>query len=540
MSLQLPPHPSITTCEGPVVLLILDGVGIGKPDDSNAWHCANTPFLDHLKTLPTYCELKAHGTAVGMPSDDDMGNSEVGHNTLGAGRIFDQGSALVKTALENKTLFSSETWKNGIHNCISNKSTLHLIGLLSDGNVHNHIDYQIKLINQAINDGITRIRLHCLLDGRDVPARSAKTYIGTLNKTLHAHQEKGIDIHIASGGGRMITSMDRYNADWRIVERGYNAHVHGIGHAFSCIEEAIDHAYQDPTITDQYIPPFVIHKNNNPIGKIQTNDTVFLTNFRGDRAIELSEAFEADSFTHFDRGKRPNVFFAGMMQYDGDRHIPHNFLIAPPAISKTLGEYFTASNIKTLALSETQKFGHVTYFWNGNKSGYLDKTLENYIEILSDTIPFDQKPDMKAHEITSAFLTELEKNTFDFARINFPNGDMVGHTGNFKATVQTMETVDTCVKQIVEAINAQQGITVILADHGNADEMHVIKDGKKEIKTAHSLNPVPFAILDSRPSHPYKLNLPKNPGLANVASTLCNLLGYISPTKYEESLIKSI
>jgi 2,3-bisphosphoglycerate-independent phosphoglycerate mutase len=236
--------------------------------------------------------------------------------------------------------------------------------------------------------------------------------------------------------------LDRYNADWRIVERGYNAHVHGIGNAFSCIEDAIDHAYQDAAITDQYIPPFVIHKNNSPIGKIQTNDTVFLTNFRGDRAIELSEAFEADRFTHFDRGKRPNVFYAGMMQYDGDRHIPNNFLVSPPAISKTLGEYFAASNISTLALSETQKFGHVTYFWNGNKSGYINKQLETYIEIPSDTLPFDQKPDMKAYEITNTLLKHLDKDNFKFARINFPNGDMVGHTGNFKATVQAMETVD--------------------------------------------------------------------------------------------------
>lgn len=325
MTYTLTPHPKIPAPEGPLVLLILDGVGIGKADESNAWHMANTPFLDNLKTLPTYCELKAHGTAVGMPSDDDMGNSEVGHNTLGAGRIFDQGSSLVQQALKTGDLFESAAWKDGIAQCHRHKSTLHMIGLLSDGNVHNHIDYQVRLIQQAAEEGVTRIRLHCLLDGRDVPAHSAKTYTEILAKTLSELREKNIDIAIASGGGRMITSMDRYNADWRIVERGYNAHVHGIATPFSSIDDAINHAYRDPTLTDQYIQPFVITENDEPIGRIVDNDSVFFTNFRGDRAIELSEAFEADAFTHFDRGKRPKVFFAGMMQYDGDRHIPKRF-----------------------------------------------------------------------------------------------------------------------------------------------------------------------------------------------------------------------
>jgi len=531
---QLTKHSSIKSCPGPIVLLILDGVGIGKNDDSNACFKANTPFLDTLKSEPIYFELKAHGTAVGMPSDNDMGNSEVGHNTLGAGRIFKQGSSLVKQSIESKTLFHNQTWKDGINNCINHNSTLHLIGLLSDGNVHNHIDYQIQLIIQAIHDGITKIRLHCLLDGRDVESRSALTYVETLKRAINP---LNCDIQIASGGGRMITTMDRYNADWSIVERGYNAHVHGIGNPVTSIEDAIKQAYQDPSITDQYIPPFVITNNEGPIGKINTNDTVFLTNFRGDRAIEISQAFESKTFTKFDRGNHPTIFFAGMMQYDGDQNIPTNFLVNPPQIDTPVSHYLCTKKIKSLAISETQKYGHITYFWNGNKSGYINKELETFIEIKSDLIPFDQAPNMKAFEITDKTIELLKTKSYQFIRINFPNGDMVGHTGNFNATVSTMETIDTCSKKIVNLVNQLHGTTIVLADHGNADEMFTIKNGKKIIKTAHTLNPVPCAIITNNPRNYQKNNI-NNPGLANVAATICNLLGYEKPDNYEPSLIK--
>ncbi|RAP26574.1 2,3-bisphosphoglycerate-independent phosphoglycerate mutase, partial [Candidatus Marinamargulisbacteria bacterium SCGC AG-333-B06] len=501
---------------------------------SNACFKAKTPFLDTLKDTPLYYELKAHGTAVGMPTDNDMGNSEVGHNTLGAGRIFKQGSSLVKQSLESKTLFHNKTWKDGVQNCIHHNSTLHLIGLLSDGNVHNHIEYQIQLITQAVKDGITKIRLHCLLDGRDVESRSALTYAKTLQESTN---KLACDIKIASGGGRMITTMDRYNADWRIVERGYNAHVHGIGNHVNTIEEAIQNAYKDPSITDQYIPPFVITNNKGPVGKIKTNDTVFITNFRGDRAIEISEAFENETFTNFDRGTHPKVFFAGMMQYDGDRHIPNRFLVNPPKIENPISTYLCDKNIRSLAISETQKYGHVTYFWNGNKSGYINKELETYIEIKSDLIPFDQAPNMKAYEITAKTIELLKTESYQFIRINFPNGDMVGHTGNFDATVKTMETINTCTETIVSTVNKLNGTTIILADHGNADEMFTIKNEKKIIKTAHSLNPVPCAIITKNPIN-YTKNTVNTPGLANVAATICNLLGYKKPDNYEPSLIQ--
>ena len=227
-----------------------------------------------------------------------------------------------------------------------------------------------------------------------------------------------------------------------------------------------------------------------------------------------------------------------MMQYDGDCNIPQNYLVAPPTISHSLSDYLCKENITSFAISETQKYGHVTYFWNGNKSGFINKELETYIEIPSDNIPFDQKPKMKALEITEKAIELLDRKTYQFGRINFPNGDMVGHTGNFEATVTTMETVDKCTQQLVDKIISLNGIAIVTADHGNADEMFTIKDGKKEIKTAHSLNPVPFCIIDSSSKKSYTLKAHNTPGLANIAATICNLLGFQAPSDYEPSLIE--
>ena len=252
--------------------------------------------------------------------------------------------------------------------------------------------------------------------------------------------------------------------------------------------------------------PFVITENKQPIGPIIDGDTVFFTNFRGDRAIELSKAFENDTFTYFNREKKPSIYFAGMMQYDGDENIPNNFLIPPPEIERPLSYFLCAENVRSFAISETQKYGHVTYFWNGNKSGYINQDIEKYIEIKSDTIPFDQAPEMKAHEITKEAIELINSNQYQFGRINYPNGDMVGHTGNLKATISTMETVDKCTKKCVDAILKQNGIAIILADHGNADEMYTQKNGIKKSKTSHTLNPVPFTILDAQFNDDYTLN----------------------------------
>ncbi|RAP32007.1 2,3-bisphosphoglycerate-independent phosphoglycerate mutase [Candidatus Marinamargulisbacteria bacterium SCGC AG-414-C22] len=536
MSKKLQRHKHFKTPTGPVVLIIMDGVGIGKNEDNNAVYKAHTPFLNAITQSPLYTQLKAHGTAVGMPTDNDMGNSEVGHNALGAGRVFHQGSALVKQAIETKAIFKSKTWINGLNFCKTSGKTLHLIGLLSDGNVHNHIDYQISLINQAIEENITKIRCHILLDGRDVEPRSALSYVEKLTKIIKEHQQNGIDIDIASGGGRMVITMDRYNADWNMVKRGWDTHVLGKATPFSSAEAAINAYYaNENSTTDQDIPPFVITKDNEPIGKINDGDTVFYTNFRGDRAIELSQAFENPHFDKFDREYVPNIFYAGMLEYDGDQKIPQHYLVNPPQIEHSLSTYLCAENIHSFAISETQKYGHVTYFWNGNKSGYINKDIETYIEIPSDNCPFNKKPLMKAHEITAKAIELLDTKTFQFGRINFPNGDMVGHTGDFDATVKTMETVDDCTEKICNKVLELNGTCIILADHGNADDMYSLKDGEKTPKTAHTLNPVPCAIISQE--QPYQLAKITLPGLANVAATICNLLGYEAPVDYEPSLI---
>jgi len=539
-TLSLSPHPTFKHPKGPVVLIIMDGIGIGKSDNSNAIHLAKTPCIDTFSTHPLYTTLKAHGTAVGMPTDDDMGNSEVGHNTLGAGRRFDQGATLVQNAIKSNTLFQGNTWQSLIQNTQHHNSTLHFIGLLSDGNVHSHIDHLKTMITQASQEKIKKIRIHILLDGRDVGERTALAYIKNLEIHLDTFNHTGKDYQIASGGGRMITTMDRYNADWRIVERGWKTHVLGQGPYFNSAKEAVQYAYDnDPKLIDQYIPPFVIAKDNHPIGTIQNNDSVICFNFRGDRAIELTQAFESTQFTHFNRQRHPAAFYAGMIQYDGDLQLPNHYLVDPPRIINPLSHYLCHNNITSFAISETQKYGHVTYFWNGNNSGYINKNLETYIEIPSDTIPFDQAPKMKASEITKKTIELLNSRNYQFGRINFPNGDMVGHTGVMDAVIESVEETDRCVKKIIDTVNALNGITIILADHGNADEMFTIdKNGVNHNKTSHTLNPVPCVIFDSEYTGNYVINTTiQEPGLANIAATICNLLGFSAPDDYETSLI---
>ena len=538
--------------EGPLVFVVLDGIGIGSGDEGDAVARAWTPVLDRLRAEHPWRPLKAHGTAVGLPSDADMGNSEVGHNAIGAGRVFDQGAKRVNEAVADGSLFEGETWKRISGRCIEKNHALHLIGLLSDGNVHSHVDHLFALIREADRTGIGKLRVHPLLDGRDVSETSALEYVEPLESLLaEINGKSGRSYRIASGGGRMVTTMDRYEADWRIVERGYNAHVHGRGRAFRSAEEAIRTLREEsPGITDQNLPPFVVvDDGGNPVGPIKDGDAVVFFNFRGDRAIEISRAFEQESFPHFDRGRRPDVAYAGMMQYDGDEKIPKQYLVSPPTIDRTMGEYLARNGVPQLACSETQKYGHVTYFWNGNRSGMFDAERETYIEIPSDEPPFEHRPWMKAAEITDRVLLELRKGTHRFARLNYPNGDMVGHTGRVDATIYAVEAVDLSLGRLVGAVAEMRGVTVVAADHGNADEMYEHdedgaikiddKTGRPKIRPSHSLNPVPFIVVDSRPGNRLALrgDLP-GAGLANIAATLFHLLGYEPPDGYEESLLR--
>ncbi|MCL2158715.1 MAG: 2,3-bisphosphoglycerate-independent phosphoglycerate mutase [Oscillospiraceae bacterium] len=533
---------------GPLVCVVMDGIGLGEENSGNAVYLANTPTIGELMGRFPFAKLKAHGTAVGLPSDEDMGNSEVGHNAIGAGQVFAQGSKLVTKAIESGAMFSSKTWVDLCANCLSSNSALHFIGLLSDANVHSHMDHLEAMIKQAKTEGIKKVRVHILLDGRDVGPFSALVYVDRLEKFMGGQNCADFDAKIASGGGRMTITMDRYGANWKAVERGWHIHVLGEGRQFGSATEAIETLRSENTLTDQFQEPFVIAKNGEPIGKIVDGDSVVLFNFRGDRALEISSAFDSgDEFDKFDRQQKPKVFYAGMLEYDGDLHIPKKYLVDPPEISGTLGEYLAGSKITQLAVSETQKFGHVTYFWNGNKSGKFDEETEEYIEIKSDIVPFEQRPWMKAAEITDILVEQIKSGRYSFIRANFPNGDMVGHTGNLAATIIGVETVDLQLARIAQAVKEARGALVVTADHGNADEMFewdkktnapaLGEDNKPRPKTAHTLNAVPCIIADEFCGDKYRLK-DGDFGLSNLAATFVNLLGYEAPDFWDESMIE--
>ena len=537
--------------DGPVLTIVMDGVGMGPGNEWNAVASAYTPTLDRLSnSIPTLC-LKAHGTAVGLPTDDDMGNSEVGHNALGSGQVFAQGAKLVSQSIETGKMFASAAWQEVIANVKKNNSTLHFLGLFSDGNVHSHIDHLKAMIREAKSEGVKTVRIHILLDGRDVGETSALEYVRPFEAFLAELRDGSFDAMIASGGGRMQITMDRYEANWKMVEKGWHTHVLGDGRTFASAEEAITTYRAETGAIDQDLPPFVIAEDGKPVGTIEDGDSVIFYNFRGDRAIEISKSFDGDaSFDKFDRVRVPDVVYAGMLEYDGDLHVPHRYLVNPPEISNTMGEYLAGTGISQLAISETQKYGHVTYFWNGNKSGKFSDELETYIEIPSDVVPFEQRPWMKCAEITDKLIECLESGKYKCLRVNFPNGDMVGHTGSLAATRCSIEALDLQLARILKVVDKLHGVAVITADHGNADEMCELdkktgqpkynKDGTPKAKTSHTLNPVPCYIYDNFYGDTYRVLRDNGPyGLSNVAATVVNLLGYEAPAMWDKSMIEA-
>ena len=518
--------------EKPIVLVIMDGVGKGDGGSGDAVAVAKTPTLDHLLATCPHTYLKAHGTAVGLPSDEDMGNSEVGHNALGCGQVYSQGAKLVGESIGNGALYASATWKDLIGN--AQDKTLHFLGLLSDGNVHSNIHHLIALLRQAKVEGVKKAYCHILLDGRDVPATSALEYVSMLEEVLKELSTDGCDYAIASGGGRMQVTMDRYEANWGMVELGWRTHVEGLGRQFASAAEAIETYRAETGCIDQDLPAFVIARDGQPLAKIANGDSVILFNFRGDRAQEISLAFDRKDFDKFSRPGYTGVKFAGMLQYDADLHIPENYLLQPPVITNTLTEVLCKAGITEYAVSETQKYGHVTYFWNGNRSGKVDEALEVYEEIPSDVIPFEQAPAMKSKEITEKMVENMASGKFNFLRCNYPNGDMVGHTGVMDAVVYAMECVDSGLKAILEAADKYGYTVLITADHGNADQMTETSKGKTSVRTAHSLNPVPFIIYDKDTNWNI---IEGNYGLANVAPTVVKMMGLQAPACWEDSMV---
>lgn len=624
--LTLKPHPNISRCSGPLLLIVLDGWGESKYEDEyNAIYQAHTPYMDALKLTAEegrWRLLKAHGTAVGLPSDADMGNSEVGHNALGAGQIVDQGAKCVDAALSNGSIFNHEGWQY-IEAVTKKGGTLHLIGLLSDGGVHSRYDQLMLLINGAIKRGtVHKIRLHVLHDGRDVEDGTAVQWLKRLNDDLNAINAKNlgeVDLKIASGGGRMLVTMDRYESDWKIVERGWDAHILGIApHQFvdpiagvrtlqSKKQKNGGSEAEEKTerVSDQWIEPWVVveetkndAKDGNcdgtgsgtattttPVGSVQDGDAVVTFNFRADRMIEIAKALEypKEKFTAFDRKRFPaNLHYAGLMEYDGELHLPRHFLVPPPVIERTSEQYLmnttTPWSTRVFACSESQKIGHMTFFWNGNRSGYLDPEKERFLEVPSDQgISFDMAPDMKAFEICDATLDAITSGKYDFIRVNFPNADMVGHTGNLAAAIEACSAVDICVGRLLEAVDAVGGGWLVTADHGNAEEMvqRNPKTGqpirrktagggggekKDEVQgdvlplTSHTLNPVPCAIGGTGLPPEVRFKKDKEDGqgastaaapaptagLANVTATFLNLLGFEAPDFYQPSLIEFV
>jgi len=518
--------------EKPIVLVIMDGVGKGDGGSGDAVKVAKTPTLDRLLATCPHTYLKAHGTAVGLPSDEDMGNSEVGHNALGCGQVYSQGAKLVGESIENGTLYASATWKDLVAN--ASGKAMHFIGLLSDGNVHSNIAHLIALLRQAKNEGVKKAYCHILLDGRDVPATSALEYVEQLETVLAELSTDGCDYAIASGGGRMVVTMDRYEANWGMVEKGWRTHVQGLGRQFASAKEAIETYRAETGCIDQDLPAFVVARSGQPVAKIENGDSAILFNFRGDRAQEISLAFDRKEFDKFDRPGYTGVKFAGMLQYDGDLNIPEHYLVQPPVIQNTLTEVLCDARVTEYAVSETQKYGHVTYFWNGNRSGKVCEALETYEEIPSDVIPFEQAPAMKSKEITEKMVAAMASGDYQFLRCNFPNGDMVGHTGVMEAVVYAMECVDNGLKAILEAADKYGYTVLITADHGNADQMTETKKGKTSVRTAHSLNPVPFIIYDTDRTWTLKEGAF---GLANVAPTVVKMMGLTAPACWEESMV---
>jgi 2,3-bisphosphoglycerate-independent phosphoglycerate mutase len=531
---------------GPVVVIVMDGYGLSQLDVGNAIAAARKPTLDRLFAEFPHISLRAHGTAVGMPSDDDMGNSEVGHNAIGAGQVYSQGAALVANAIADGSIWQGQAWQQIVAGAKAGRGVIHFIGLFSDGNVHSHIDHLKAMVVQAKLEGVKIVRIHALLDGRDVPETSALDYVVPFEAFLAGLGSDGFDARIASGGGRQAITMDRYDANWPMVEKGWKTHVLGQGPQFANATAAVNGLRAShPGTIDQDLPEFVIAEHGQPIGTIEDGDSVVFYNFRGDRAIEITRAFVEPDFSRFERVRSPQVTYAGMLQYDGDLQLPKRFLVTPPAIRDTSGEWFSKAGLSQFACSETQKFGHVTYFWNGNRSSKFEG--ETWQEVPSDVVPFEQRPWMKSAEIADAMIAALQSGQYQLLRCNFANGDMVGHTGNFRAATMAVEAVDLALARLLPAIEAAGGVALITADHGNAEEMFELDkktqqpvlnpDGSYKAKTAHTLDPVPLILFDPVTGGKLGLKQTASAGLSQIAATVANLVGLEKHAKWDESLL---
>ena len=521
--------------DGPIVLAILDGVGLAPDGPGNAVSRARTPFLGKAAGEYFHVALDASGEAVGL-TRNQMGNSEVGHNTLGAGQVSLQGVARVNAEFSAGKIFDSEAWREAVRRVLADGGTLHFAGIFSDGGVHSDINHLMLMMARAYQEGVRKMRVHAVFDGRDVAPQSSLIYVRKFEE--FAKRFIDADIRIADGGGRMVYVADRYENDWQVVARGWDAMVNGeADYYFRSAEEAISTLRRlNPEMQDQYMPAFVIvDMDERPVGQVKAGDSFVYFDFRADRAIEIAQAFTYWDFPYFNRGDyRPDqVYFVGMCEYNSDTHVPEHRLVESPSFGETLPKFLSSHGVPQLACSETVKFGHVTYYFNGNS--YDKSDGEEFLSVDSYTEPFETRPWMRSAEITDAVMKRM--GDFRFVRVNYPGGDMVGHTANMEATVVAIEAIDLSLQRLAEKVDALGGVLIIVADHGNAEELI---DTTGQPKTAHTTNKVPFIIYDNTVNrNKYEYSGLTKPGLSNVAATIAMMLGLSEmPREWDESLIR--
>ena len=499
----------------PVVLMILDGYGLNSSTKGNGVALAKTPVMDKLMAEYPYVKGYASGLAVGLP-DGQMGNSEVGHLNMGAGRIVYQELTRITKSIEDGDFFENKELLGAIENCKKNNSDLHLYGLLSDGGVHSHITHVFALLELAKRNGIKNVYVHCFMDGRDTAPDSGKDFIAKLYEKM---EELGVG-EIASVTGRYY-AMDRDNR-WDRVEKAYRALTLGEGNQAACGKCAIKASYEAGK-TDEFVEPTVITKDGKPVGVIKDKDSVICFNFRPDRAREITRCFCDDEFTGFDRGSRKDVYYVCFTDYDVT--IPNKYVaFKKEKITNTFGEFLAANNMTQARIAETEKYAHVTFFFNGgieepNKG-------EDRILVKSPKVAtYDLQPEMSALEVCDKLCEAIRSDKYDVIIINFANPDMVGHTGVIDAVIKAIETVDACVGRAVEAVKEKDGVMFICADHGNAEVL--VDENTGEPYTAHTTNPVPFILVN----YDNEYTLKENGKLCDIVPTLIDIMGMEKPAE---------
>ena len=505
------------------MLMILDGFGINEKTEGNAVKLANIPHLNEILTKNPNTIIHTSGLEVGLP-EGQMGNSEVGHTNIGAGRIVYQDLAKITKSIEEGNFFSIPEFVKAIENCKKNNSKLHIMGLLSDGGVHSHNRHLYALLELAKRKDFENVYVHCFLDGRDTPPASGEGYITDLENKI---KEKGVG-QIATLSGRFY-SMDR-DKRWERVSKAYDAIVNGEGEKSNSAISAIEESYQKE-VFDEFVKPVVItNKSGEPIAKIEENDSVIFFNFRPDRAREITRSIVDPNFDGFET-KKINTYFVCMTPYD--ETMPNvEIAFKKEEIKNTFGEYISKKGLKQLRIAETEKYAHVTFFFNGGEEKQYEG--EDRILVPSPKVEtYDLKPEMSAYEVTEKVVEAIKSEKYDSIILNFANPDMVGHTGSIDATIKALEAIDECVQKVVDAINEKEGVLLITADHGNSEQMIDYKTG--EPHTAHTTNPVPLAILGLKNK---KL---KEGRLADLAPTMLDIMGLEKPEEMTgESLIENI